>query len=242
MKIRPLPGLDLARIAPLPTDQKRNALRQMKAGRPPYSYDPTRRSLLEILNVDAGPLGMVPRAPWSQIAAEIAKRARNDDEEMANIAVAEALYAFANDHKVVGMRQNFFPLAVGLSGKVSYWVQAVIAVDGRSLVPFIDPRRAKRLTKEGLRFAFSVMHERIRAADPDFADVELGIIQLGAQVQGKTVVRIPKLHTASDFKLFDFDEIDDMVRETYDMWYSILAEREAEARGKGTGTVGPLGI
>jgi hypothetical protein len=213
----------------------------MKLGRPPYSYGPTRQTLLEILNVDGGPLGVVPRAPWSQIAEEVAKRSHTDDEEAANLAVADALYRFADAQAIVGRRHEFFPLAVGLLGKVSFWVPAVVAVNGRPLVPFIDPRKAKRLTKDGRRFAFSVMHERIRAADPDFSEVELGIIQFDAVTQGDVVVRIPKLYTASDVELLDFDTIDGMVREAYDIWHAVLAEREADTRRRGTGTAGPLG-
>lgn len=115
-------------------------------------------------------------------------------------------------------------------------------MNGRPLVPFIDPRKAKKLTKEGRRFAFSVMHERIRAADPDFSVVELGIVQFDAMARGDAVVRIPKLYMASDIELFDFDAIDAMVRETYYIWHAVLAEREADARRRGTGTAGPLGI
>ncbi|AZG76319.1 type VI toxin-antitoxin system SocB family DNA replication inhibitor toxin [Methylocystis rosea] len=242
MKTRPLPDLDLARIAPLPTDQKWHELKLMKLGYPPYSYQPTRRSQLEILNVDAGPLGIVPRAPWAQIAEEISKRARTDAEKIANLTVAHALYNFADDHSIAGRRHEFFSLAVGLSGKVSYWVPAVISVDGRPTIPFIDPRRGKKLTREGRRFAFSVMHERIRAADPDFSEVELAIIQFGTHGKGESVVRTPNLHTATGVKLFDFDTVDAMVRETYEIWHAVLTEREAEARRKGTGTTGPLGV
>jgi hypothetical protein len=232
----------LARIAPMPTDQKWHELRQMKLGYPPYSYQPTRRSLLEILNVEAGPLGAVARAPWAQIAEEVAKRSRNDAEEIANLAVANALYSFADNHSIIGRRHEFFPLAVGLSGKVSYWVPAVVSVDGRPMIPFIDPRRAKKLTREGRRFAFSVMHERIRVADPDFAEVELGIVQFDAHKTDEGAIRTPKLHAAAGVELLDFDTIDGMVRETYEIWHAVLIEREADARRKGTGTAGPLGL
>jgi hypothetical protein len=40
--------------------------------------------------------------------------------------------------------------------------------------------------------------------------------------------------------LFSFDEIGEMVRRTYEMWFEVLDEREAEVRRKGTGTRGPL--
>lgn len=44
---------------------------------------------------------------------------------------------------------------------------------------FIKPRRSRGLTAEGRRFAFSMMYERIRAADKDFTDVRLTIAQFG---------------------------------------------------------------
>jgi hypothetical protein len=238
LKIRPLPDLDLARIAPLPADQKRAALKQMKFGHPPYSYQPMRRSMLDILNVEAGPLGVVPRAPWQDVADQIGKASRSVEEADANLAVAFALYSYATAANVAGRRHDFFPLAIGVSEKVSFWLPAVIALDGRPLVPFIDPRKAKKLTSDGRRFAFSVMHERIRAADPDFAEVELGILQFGVSSDDRKI-RMPRLFTAHDVALFDFDAIDAMVRETYQIWREILEEREAEAR-RGTGTTGPL--
>lgn len=239
LKIRPLPDLDLARIAPLPSDQKRAALRQMKLGHPPYSYQPMRRSMLDILNVEAGPLGVVSRAPWQQVADQISKVSRSAEEAEANVAVALALYGYATAEGIAGRRHEFFPLAIGVSEKVSLWLPAVIAIGGKPLVPFIDPRRTKKLTSEGRRFAFSVMHERIRAADPDFAEVELGILQFGGNSEDRKT-RTPRLFTARDVALFDFEAIDAMVRETYQLWREVLTEREAEARRRGTGTTGPL--
>lgn len=74
MKMRLLPDLDVARIAPLPPDKKRRALEGMRLGHPPYSYDPMRQSILDILNIEAGPLASVPRAPWSVIEAAVRRR------------------------------------------------------------------------------------------------------------------------------------------------------------------------
>jgi hypothetical protein len=107
------------------------------------------------------------------------------------------------------------------------------------MVPFVDPRKSKKLTAEGRRFAFSAMHERIRAADPDFDDVELGIVQFGTDSRDPHL-RVPVLYTAGDVKLFDFDTLDAMVQETYAIWSEILDEREADTRRRGTGTRGPL--
>jgi hypothetical protein len=220
-------------------NEKRNALKQMKAGHPPYSYQPARRSLLEILNVDAGPLGVVPRAPYQQIADEITKRSKSEAEQIANLAFASALYDFADAEKIAGRRHDFFPLAIGTARKVSFWLPAVVAFEDRPTVLFIDPRKAKKLTEIGRQFAFSLMHERIRVADPDFAEVELAIMQFGVDGDDKRK-RVPKLFTAAGVSLFDFDALDMMVRETYEIWQEILTERDVEARRRGTGTSGGM--
>lgn len=238
MKIRPLPEMDLARIAPLPADQKRRALEQMKEGRPPYSYDPLRKSILDILNVEPGPLGAGPRTPWSAIRADILKRAKRGPEEAAaNLGVAEALYKLATKEAVAGRRQEFFPLNIGISQKISFWSPAVIGLYGKGLVPFIDPRRsAKNLNADARRFVFSVMHQRIRLADDDFAEIELGIFQFGTTEGG---LRTPRLFTAANVVLLDFETLDSMVRETYAIWAEVLRGREEERR-RDTGTDGPL--
>ena len=51
MKIRRLPEIDLARIAPLQAGERRRQLEQHKAGRPPFSYDPLRQTIHDVINV-----------------------------------------------------------------------------------------------------------------------------------------------------------------------------------------------
>jgi hypothetical protein len=114
-----------------------------------------------------------------------------------------------------------------------FWHPVVLSINRRPLIPFFDPRRTKTLTVQGRRFAFSVMHERIRAADPDFAEVALGIFQFSLSAKGP---RAPILFTDAGVTLFSFDELDQMVRETYDMWREVCEERAAEVRRKAGGT------
>ncbi|MEM6665608.1 MAG: hypothetical protein AAF638_04330, partial [Pseudomonadota bacterium] len=112
----------------------------------------------------------------------------------------------------------------------------VLSVDGQPSAIFIEPRRNQGLTAEGRRFAFSMMHERIRAADEDFAAVRLTIFQFHAPSDGRRAVR---LHTDEGVELYSRDELEQMVASTYEMWREILEEREREARKRATGT-GPL--
>jgi hypothetical protein len=238
LKTRPLPDLDLARIAPLQVDDKRRELERLKLGRPPYSYAPMRRSILDILNIEAGPLAPVSRAPWSLIRSEIQRDARSEVEAKANIAVGEALYTYVDENAIAGRRYEIYPLNIGVTEKVVYWSQAVVSINGRAVVPFIDPRRTtKRLTVAARRFVFSVMHERIRVADPDLADVGLCIIQFQSLDDG---ARAPALHFADRVELLSFETLDQMVQETYAIWHEVLEERDADTRRRGTGTHGPL--
>jgi hypothetical protein len=227
-----LPDLDLARIAPLSREQKRRELEKLKLKFPPYSYNPMRRSILDILHVEPGPLTTSPRTSWNQIEAGIRRCGRTEDETEANLLVAKALYLFADEEKIAGRREEFYPLPIGVSEKVTFWLPAVISVSGTTLVPLVDPRRGERLTDAGKLVAFSMMHERIRAADPDFAAVALGIFQFTAPKNGP---RLARLFLDTGLKLIDFDTLDAMVRETYQIWHEVLEERRAEERRKGGG-------
>jgi hypothetical protein len=219
----------------MPKDQKRRELQNMKLKRPPYSYDPMRGSILDILNVQAGPLAELPRTPWDQIAGDIRRRGKSDDEIAANLRAAEGLYNFASEYSLVGQHHEFYPLALGLTEKVTYWSPVVLAIEAKPVVPFLDPRRTKKLTRDARRFVFSVMHERIRVADPDFADVRLAIFQFENSLIGP---RAPKPYYDDEIARWDFDSLDAMVRETYEIWAEVLQERDMEARRRGGS--GPL--
>jgi hypothetical protein len=216
--------------------EKRNALRQLKLARPPHSLNPMRSSIPDIMNIVAGLSPALPRTPWEVIEKQIARRCRDDSEEAVNNAVGLALYEYANEHHMRGRAQDFFSLALGLGRKLTYWSKAVIAIDDRPFIPFVDPRKSPKLSANGRRFVFSAMHEHIRAADPDFANVGLVIFQF-KESDGKRVV-VP--HFETGLELFTFEQLDEMVRETYQMWIEVLEEREAEARRRGGGGRGSL--
>jgi hypothetical protein len=237
LKIRPLPEIDLARIAPLARDLKRRALEQMRLGRPPYSYGPMRGSLSDLTNVQADLTGPMGRTPWKKIAEVISRAAKSDLEEEANLCAAEGLFNFSEAANLVGRRHDIFPLALGVSTKVSYWQPAILTLDGKPTIPFYDPRRAKALTSDGRRFVFSVMHERIRAADPDFADVGFAIFQFSKPAKG---ARTPMLSYDHSFELFGFDDLEEMVRETYQLWNEVCEDKAADLRRKKAGGGGFL--
>ncbi|MEX0407954.1 hypothetical protein ABGN05_20045 [Aquibium sp. LZ166] len=235
MKIRPLPEIDLARIAPQPDDMKRRCLEQMRDGRPPFSYKPVRSCLADIFNVQPELFGPTAHTEWAVIDEILNRRCRTEDELLNNRRVARGLFEFALSSGVSGRRHEFFPLQLGAGQKVTYWLPMILAVDDRPHAVFIEPRRSRGLTKEGRRFAFSMMHERIRAADEDFADVGLAILGFH---DGDTEKRPVRLFTDEGVDLYVLDELEAMVAATYRIWENVCVEREHDTR-KGTGT-GPL--
>src|SRR5262252_8265492 len=95
VKIPLLPELDLARIAPQPTEHKRAALEAFRLSRPPYRYKPLRKSLGDILNAQTGFLPAGPRVPFDKLAELICTESRTDQEHDANLRVALGLYEHA---------------------------------------------------------------------------------------------------------------------------------------------------
>lgn len=236
MKMRLLPEIDLARIALLPRDQKYRELERMAIGHPPYSYKPVRDKFLDILNVTPGSmLAPLPRTPWEVIESSIRRCAKLGDEQKANLAVAKGLYDYVTDHGITGRSHDFLALSLGIADKVRYWSPVVLNIGGRAVIPFFDPRRRKLLSKEGRRFVFSVMHERIRVADPDFARVGLAIFQFSP-----SEVRVPRAHFDDGIALVPFGELEAAILETYSIWLEVLMGRETEMRQRGSGTTGTL--
>ena len=237
MTTRLLPDIDLARIAPQRDDMKRKSLEQMKGGFSTFSYKPVRACFSDIFNIQPNlDLGAAEPTPWPVIEAELRKRCRSDEEFTFNRRVALGLHDFTRSGRVFGRRHEFFPLSMGMGQKVTLWLPMILAIDEQASALFIEPRRNRGLNAEGRRFAFSMMHERIRAADEDFADVRLTIAQFGDTSDDRRAVR---LHTDEGIELYSRDELEQMVASTYEMWREVLEERERKARGRATGT-GPL--
>ena len=142
----------------------------MRHGRPPFSYNPLRTCFHDIFNVQPEMFGLVEPTAWTIVEGRLRAKCRSEDELNANTAVARGLHDFATGARLLGREQEFYPLAVGAGRRVSYWLPMVLSHDDRPIIPFIDPRRSRGLSRAARRFVFSMMPEHIRAADPDWAD------------------------------------------------------------------------
>ncbi|TPP09428.1 type VI toxin-antitoxin system SocB family DNA replication inhibitor toxin [Rhizobium glycinendophyticum] len=236
MTIPLLPDTDLARLGPLSDDMKRSALRQMKSGFSTFSYKPVRLAFSDIFNVQLGMFGPVSPTPWAALESQLTKACKAGAELRNNLQIGKALYDYATSRSIKGRHHDFFPMPMGVGKKVTFWLPMVLALDSKPYAIFIDPRRSKGLTQLGRRFAFSMMHERIRAADEDFADINLGIIRFEDDEGGRSV----RFFSDEGISLYSLDELESMVASTYRIWQEVYEERTAEARSKRTGTGGFL--
>jgi hypothetical protein len=237
MKMRRLSEIDLARIAPLPTVDKYHRLRELKDRRPPHTYNPTRANVPDLLNVQPPMFPRVGYTNWETICRNISKKAKSESEEKFNLEVSRALYDFGKENAVLSYEKSISEWSVGYGQTVRYWWSIYTVIGRDPLFLFVDPRLSSPLTRPGIRFALSIMHERIRVPDPDFANAKLAVCQFPRNEEG---VRKIHVYDASEFKLYDVDQLNEMIDETYRIWAEVLAEREAADR-KATGTT-PLGF
>jgi hypothetical protein len=239
MKIRRLSEIDLARIGPLETNEKRHRLRLLKFGRPPHTYGPLRGQLGDILNLQPEMFGSSTQAtPWENISAAILKAASHEGEAKFNLAVAKSLYDYAIEKNIRSFRKPVSAWPVGYGQAVAYWWNLYTVIEDRPAFIFADPRISNPLTRDGRKFALSLMHERIRVPDPDFADSKLIVAQFA---KGENGARVIRLFDATDDDLFTVDQLNEMIDETYKIWIEVLHERADDERKKASGS-NPMGF
>ena len=227
-KIDPLPPTDLARVATLSLDRKYQVLSVAKSGWPPFNYRPLKSNVDDILNVNGGMFPDADRTPWPIVRRNIRKACRRSKaERVANVQAAWGLHNYAVENHISGQRHVFRPLLIA-GRDITFWSNMFLRIDGRLYVPFFDPRRTKGLTPaDPMRFVFSAMHEHIRAPEPDFKDLGFVIFRFADTSQGP---RVPVPFFDHEFKLFSFEELDRMVRETYETLAKVFADRAAAAK------------
>jgi hypothetical protein len=224
--MRRLPEIDLARIMPLPIEEKRVHLEIQNLGYPPLSYNPTRAALEDIFNVQGELIGVGP-VDWKIIEQVVAKDCRNETERRHNLVIAKLLHNHTCENGIWARRKDFFPLKIGLSQGVRFWWNLFFVDEEKAVVPFVDPRLSRGLNREGRRVAFSFMHERVRMPGSDLEDARLAILQFP---KNKFGVRELHLHYDDGVELIPHEQLEGMLNETYEAWTAELANRGAQKR------------
>lgn len=226
-KTRQLPITDLARVATMEPSLRRHALQQVKEGGGSGSYRPTREKLPDIVNRKPG-IFESTRAPWERVEADLIRLSTSEKEERMNLLAGRAIYDFCVDKKVNARELEGYPLTFSVGLKLTCWSPALFVYPDRIAAPFFDMRRTYRLTREGIRFMFSVMHIALRENNPNYDAIELEILRLS-----DTASRSIRPIHESGMRLFTYDELETMVAETHQLWIEIQSEREEERRRSG---------
>ncbi|MEO0882914.1 MAG: hypothetical protein AAFY34_09275 [Pseudomonadota bacterium] len=238
-KLPSISATDLARIAPLAEEQQRRELALLKKGYPPFTYNPIRKCLADILSLQVGGLFGQQPSTWEQTKASLTLACAAGDETTYNLMAAEAIYSFAQENGLTGRSRidGFGDMQLGQGYRVSLWEKAVVSYNGRPHILFIDLRSTKGLTKLGLRFAFSAQHEQIRERDPDLEEAGLLILKVTPPVDD---VRNIRPFTDDGVELYSYDELNDMTRRTYELWSEVYFGRVEEEIRRAAGDEGPL--
>lgn len=219
MKLRRLPEIDLANITVKPLDQQEVSLKHFIKGGGGWSYEPARNAVFDTFN-PADPLGLQPQRPsFKHISESISKSCRNDEQLISNLEVAELLYDWTSNYASRSVERRIPSMAIGRIGNVRYWSNFATIYGNRPTFIFLDHRRSGGLNEGGRQFAFSMMHEQIRVADPDFQSAQLLILKFPQQ---KNNPRTITPYTDDNITLFDIDELQERVSNTYQLFAKIL--------------------
>jgi hypothetical protein len=198
-------------------------LRSFKSGGGGWGYDPARAQVFNVFN-PTDPMGLGARQPSLEAVLQAVRRAcREDVQEVSCVEVTRLLWDWAQDFSEGAVEKQIPTLSIGQMASVRYWNNFAFKLDGKPTFIFLDHRRGKALTQLAKNFALSMMHQQIRVADPDFSDAQLAVLQFPHPRQGERYIRA----TFDDgVDLFSFDELQEMVQETYDIWRDINEERQ----------------
>lgn len=196
-----------------------HALRQVKSGGGSGSYEPTRKKLPDIVNRQSAAFKS-DATSWAQIENDLERLSNTPHEERMNKTASRAIRQYCIEEKVQARELEGFPLSFSIGVKLRCWSPALFLYENRMAAPFFDMRRNYSLSREGRRFMFSVMHIALRENNPDYQEVELEILHLT-----DTANRNVRLISERGMRLFSYDELEEMVRDTYSLWQSVLQER-----------------
>lgn len=217
----------LAHIAPLSAEDKRRVLSAKTGKGYPY-YAGVKANLSGIFNVIGG-LDLGLRRPTvKELATAVARCCTDpsDDSEVENnMAVANALRAFAIAHDVRAMTRSFSPLPLPPHCVVSYWEDLVLQFGGKNYVFLLDPSRDDGFNSESRRFIFSIQNAHIRQM-PDMSETHFIVFQFGIDRNG-ALEAIPHFDTEAD--CFSIQQIETMVDETHRIGSEILIARRKKA-------------
>jgi hypothetical protein len=228
-----LPETDIANLAFRSADFKIGFLSNwLKPKQIKGSYEPLRRSVGEAANVGLPLLPEIEATSLEQLERLVVKACKgNDDLLNMNLAPVRAIRQFVTDNNAEASFLDDLPVALYPGMRYSFWAPMLIRYGGISRIVFFDLRRTNGLSDSGLRACFSIMHDRFRALNPDYGDVQFESWKFA----NNTSRKIKAISEWGD--LIGYNDIMADVADTY----AILSALRSGDAGRATGTdPGPL--
>jgi hypothetical protein len=229
VKMIPLPDTDVANFCALEPVRRRQELANFHQLRSiNVSYGSFRQHSSDCLGLRVGMLELERPHFW-KIARDIIRdcKPKTPLNIRSNLMVAAGIYQLAEALCISGrVAPELAPRLIG-GHYVQCWNRQLLAIDGRPVIPFYDPRRSSsRLTPLGRRVALSIMHESIRAIYDDHADTRLAVVQFA---DSKRTTRKASIMYDDEVSLFSYDDLNRMIAGMYREWTEICEGREEEA-------------
>jgi hypothetical protein len=193
-----LTNSDLALAATVPADRRKSIIKAA-AGGDGYDYYKGIKANLDNILYRALSSESTPVAR-KQLRAAVANACIGPSEIKNNQGVAEGLYNYITENKIIAAAFEYPPVALGRAGLRSFWEPYFLKIDGKKYVPYVDFRQGeRRLTRDARRFIFSIQHTHIRLANPtEYGDMGLVILEFVA-MQNKVRSVTPYFDTGVSF-------------------------------------------
>lgn len=168
-----LPETDLANLAFDGYDLKVKKLLSWLAPKQiAGSYEPLRRSVGEAASVGLPLVPELERTTLAQLELLVTRECRGNSDKIAmNMPAVRSIRAFVDERSVEAFFLEELPMTLYPGMRYSFWAPILIRYDGKSRIVFMDLRRTNHLSASGTHFCFSVIHERFRVLDPNFAKI-----------------------------------------------------------------------
>lgn len=221
MKLRSLPITDLARICPLPRQQKKVELRKFGTFQPRKSYRPVRKVLPLLYDFDLG-LFVDRQASWDRIVEQISRDAAPDFLSSC-LEVAKFIWQLNEGREAVARSFEAPPFFIGPNKPVPFGIRHVCRVSGKLLFPFVQMRRAHGLDLAGLGILASMVREAYVFGDFEGAGIEIIDLSVPRGMKRRQL----RTYYGHELPEFSLDDLNDMAFEVY----AVIDEIEHEDEG-----------
>ncbi|MEM8591843.1 MAG: hypothetical protein AAGF13_04885, partial [Pseudomonadota bacterium] len=173
--------------------------------------------------VGSGLFGTLPADTDAAIISEIRRSCHRDDQEAANVAVAEALMKWRDKTGARGVSVSPEPFRA-TTGSIKFCADVAVIINDELFVINLDVRSTMNLSVGGKEMMKSLIHHT--ALIGDLKEANVAILRTPKISSG---VRDCKLEVLEGEPMHSLDDVEAAVLETYSIWELILMARRSDA-------------